>query len=126
MNFQAAVATCFSKYATLAGRASRSEYWYFFLFYLLANAVTAILDTALFRGSGFSPLNSITALVLLAPSLAVGVRRLHDTGRSGWWMLLLLVPLIGQIVLIVWFCTRGDPQPNRFGPPPVHGPTSSG
>jgi uncharacterized membrane protein YhaH (DUF805 family) len=121
MNFQAAVATCFSKYATLTGRASRAEYWYFFLFYLLANAVSAILDAALFRGSGFSPLNSITALVLLAPSLAVGVRRLHDTDRSGWWMLLLLVPLVGQIILIVWFCTRSEPQPNRFGPPPIHG-----
>ncbi len=126
MDFQAAVATCFSKYATLTGRASRAEYWYFFLFYLLANAVSAILDAALFRSSGFSPLNSITALVLLAPSLAVGVRRLHDTGRSGWWLLLLLVPVVGQIILIVWFCTRGEPQPNRFGPPPAHKPVPDG
>jgi uncharacterized membrane protein YhaH (DUF805 family) len=118
MNFQAAVASCFSKYATFSGRAPRSEYWYFVLFCILASIVTAILDTALFRRAGFSPLSTIASLGLVLPSLAASVRRLHDTGRSGWWVLLLFVPLVGQIILIVWYCTRGEPGPNRFGPPP--------
>lgn len=118
MDFKTAVTACLSKYATFTGRAGRPEYWYFFLFALLVHFGTAIVDAVLFRGS-FGPLNAIATLLLMLPLLAVGVRRLHDTGRAGWWMLLLLIPLIGSIVLIVWFCGRGEAQANRFGPPPA-------
>jgi uncharacterized membrane protein YhaH (DUF805 family) len=119
MNFQTAVASCFSNYATLSGRARRSEYWYFVLFHLLAQAVTAVLDIVLFPHVAFGPINTIASLVLLMPSVAVSVRRLHDIGRTGWWLLLGLIPLLGQLVLLIWACQRGEAQDNRFGPPPA-------
>lgn len=125
MNFQQGVKSVFSNYATFAGRARRAEYWWWVLFIILGNAVFSILDRALFghgmmmmRGDG-GPLGAIFSLLVLLPSIAVGVRRLHDTDRSGWWLLLGFIPLIGTIILLWWFCTRGTAGPNRFGADPV-------
>ncbi|HZH10451.1 MAG TPA: DUF805 domain-containing protein [Microvirga sp.] len=115
MDFGQSISTCFSKYATFSGRAPRSEYWWFALFGVLLSFGTQILDLFL----GFPVLNLIAMLAVLVPSIAVGVRRLHDTDRSGWWMLLLFIPLIGAIVLLVWFCSRGTLGPNRFGSDPL-------
>lgn len=88
--FAEAISVCLSSYFTFSGRASRSEYWYFFLFGVLAGLVTGVLDSILFDVSfdseDFGPLNSLTSLVLLIPSLAVSWRRLHDIDRSGWWI----------------------------------------
>jgi uncharacterized membrane protein YhaH (DUF805 family) len=81
--------------------------------------VTAGIDLALFKDPQVLPLNTLSGLALLLPNLAVAVRRLHDTDRSGWWLLIALLPLIGLIVLIVFFCIRGTPGPNRFGPDPL-------
>ena len=111
-----AVKTCFNKYVTFAGRASRPEFWYFFLFLLIGNLVTVVLDQSVFAGNMISPLNSIFGLVTVLPWLAVSVRRLHDVDRSGWWILIGFIPLIGAIVLIVWFSTAGTNGTNRFGP----------
>ena len=72
-----------------------------------------------FPGAAVSPLNSLANLALLLPNLAVGARRLHDTDRSGWFLLLVFIPLIGIIILIVWWCQRGTAGPNRFGPDPL-------
>ncbi|WP_191061658.1 DUF805 domain-containing protein [Geminicoccus harenae] len=119
MDFQTAVRTCFHKFATIQGRAARAEYWYFFLFYLIAIFAAGVLDAVLFRHSVNGPLSTLVWLVLLLPWLAVAVRRLHDRDRSGWWLLLHFVPVVGQIVLLVWFCLPGTPGPNRFGPPPA-------
>jgi uncharacterized membrane protein YhaH (DUF805 family) len=119
MDFQTAVRTCFNKFATIQGRAARAEYWYFFLFYLIAIFASGVLDAVLFRHHANGPLSTLAWLVLLLPWLAVAVRRLHDRDRSGWWLLLHFVPVVGQIVLIVWFCLPGTPGPNRFGPPPA-------
>lgn len=123
MNFQQAIRRVFSNYATFSGRARRAEYWWWVLFMILASLVVGILDAALFDGMGRmqdnGPLSAILSLVLLLPSLAVGARRLHDTGRSGWWLLLGFIPLIGTIILIWWFCTPGTVGPNRFGPDPL-------
>ncbi len=87
--FSEAIRVCLGKYIAFSGRASRSEYWYFFLFTVLAGLVAAVLDAGLF-GTGwedeFSPLNTLTNLALLLPMLAVGWRRLHDINRSGWWI----------------------------------------
>jgi uncharacterized membrane protein YhaH (DUF805 family) len=116
MTFLDAVCRCFALYATFAGRARRSEFWFFWLFNLLAHGVAGILDAALF--SVDAPLNAIVSLVLLVPNLAVAVRRLHDVGRSGWWLLILLVPLIGIVVLLIWYLSRGEDGPNRFGTDP--------
>jgi uncharacterized membrane protein YhaH (DUF805 family) len=119
MNFQEAIASGFRNYATFSGRASRSEFWYWVLFAMLAGAVAAILDYAMFD-TEFSPLNSIVNLILFLPGLAVSVRRLHDLDRSGWWILIVFT-IIGIIVLLAWYCMKGTTGPNRFGPDPLGG-----
>ena len=119
MDFMTAVRTCLSKYVDFSGRARRSEYWYFVLFNLVVNIVTTILDNLLgmdFEGSG-GILSTVAGLALFLPGLAVGVRRLHDTDRSGWWILIGLIPIIGWILLIVWYCTDSKPD-NQYGPNP--------
>ncbi|MFY1670896.1 DUF805 domain-containing protein [Plantactinospora sp. WMMB334] len=127
MSFTAAVRSVLSQYVGFSGRARRAEYWWFFLFSLLVGIVTSILDSALgtdFEGASGSGglLNLIATLALVLPSLAVGVRRLHDTDRSGWWILIGLIPLVGAIVLLVFFVLDGTPGPNRFGPSPKYSP----
>jgi uncharacterized membrane protein YhaH (DUF805 family) len=117
MDFQQAVKSCFAKYATFPGRAARSEFWYWQLFLTVAGVAVAIVDAVL--GLHSKPLGLIFYLVTLAPTLAVGARRLHDTGRSAWWLLLWLVPLIGWIVLLVWACTKGSNGYNGYGPDPL-------
>jgi len=119
MDFGQAIATNFKKYATFNGRADRSEYWYWVLFTIIGSIVTATLDYALFSDNDFaSPLNSIFGLICFLPSFAVGVRRLHDIGKSGWWVLIALT-IIGIIVLIVWACQKSDTGPNAYGSEPV-------
>ncbi|WP_344762918.1 DUF805 domain-containing protein [Actimicrobium antarcticum] len=105
MTFLDAIKTCFSKYAEFNGRASRPEYWYFFLFLVLASLVLGMVSNT---ASG------IFSLVTLIPSVAAATRRLHDTNRSGWLQLLWLVPLIGWIVVIV-FLAQEAKEPNQFG-----------
>lgn len=117
MDFWTAVKTRLGKYVTFAGRARRAEYWWFVLFEILANAVAAVID----QGGTNGAAEGVVGLVLLLPGLAVAVRRLHDLGRSGWWLLISLVPLIGVLVLLVWDCRRGTPGPNRHGPDPLSG-----
>ena len=111
MGFWQAVASGFSNYVTFSGRACRSEYWYWVLFIILCEIVTSIIDYTI----GINLMTGIFGLVTLLPSLAVAVRRLHDIDRSGWWYLLMFVPLIGAVVLIVWWCKRGSKGYNRFG-----------
>ena len=119
--------TALKNYAVFSGRSRRSEYWYFGLFYLIFYAGFAVLDgiTGTFDvRSGMGLFTGILTLGLLLPSLAVSVRRLHDTGRSGWWLLIGIIPLIGGIVLIVWFAQDGELGVNRFGPNPKEGTLS--
>ena len=115
MSFTEAISSGFRNYVNFTGRAVRSEFWFWFLFSVLASIVAGIIDYALF-GVGLSPISGLVSLALFLPGLALSVRRLHDTGRSGWWILLVLIPIIGAIVLLIWFCTRGTPGPNQFGP----------
>ena len=93
MNFGQAISSCLSKYATFSGRASRAEFWWFFLFQILISLAASMLGETI---------NSLVVLGLLLPALAVGTRRLHDIGRSGWWQLLMLT-VIGLLVLIYWW-----------------------
>ncbi|MBC7379425.1 MAG: DUF805 domain-containing protein [Burkholderiaceae bacterium] len=109
MNFGQAISTCFKNYATFTGRASRPEFWWFFLFQLLVSLATSMVSDIL---------NGLAMLALLLPGLAVGARRLHDIGKSAWLLLLWLIPLIGWVILIVWACQKSDPAGNVYGPPP--------
>ncbi|MCA0201866.1 MAG: DUF805 domain-containing protein [Proteobacteria bacterium] len=144
MDFGTAIATCFRKYVTIKGRASRSEYWWFALFGLLLQLCTTILDRALMgteEGAG-KPFTAIQGIVLFLPSLAVMVRRFHDINFSGWVPLgmavfgillavaatafdlglnLLFFSLLTLllIVYIYFLCTSGDRGDNRFGPDPL-------
>lgn len=104
MTFGESISTCFKKYATFDGRATRSEYWWFFLFTVLVSAALGIVSEAL---------SGVFSIGVLLPSLAVGVRRLHDIDKSGWFLLLWFIPLIGWIILIVWAAQEGK-EPNRF------------
>jgi uncharacterized membrane protein YhaH (DUF805 family) len=119
MGFGEAIASGFSNYVNFTGRAPRSEYWFWILFYIIVSVVTALIDLALFRGSAVSPLNTLASLALFLPTLAVAIRRLHDTDRSGWWVLIGLIPIVGWIILLIWYCAAGTPGPNRFGPDPL-------
>jgi uncharacterized membrane protein YhaH (DUF805 family) len=113
MSFGDSIATCFRKYAEFKGRASRAEYWWFVLFAVLAYVAAAIVDTALENAAP----TALVLLGLLLPSLSVAVRRLHDTGRPGWWYLIALIPF-GSIVLIVFFAQQGEASGNKYGPVP--------
>jgi uncharacterized membrane protein YhaH (DUF805 family) len=111
------------QYADFEGRARRKEYWMYALFNLLALFVAAILDSllGLTRNGLFGPVYGLYALATFIPGLAVGARRLHDTDRSGWWLLLAIIPLIGAIVLLVWCATEGTRGSNQFGDDPKAG-----
>lgn len=106
MTFTESISTCFSKYATFDGTASRSEYWWFILFLFVTGAVVSIVNESL--GIVFN-------LATLIPSIAAACRRLHDTDRSGWLQLLFLVPVIGWIIVIVFLAQ--DSRPNRYEQP---------
>jgi uncharacterized membrane protein YhaH (DUF805 family) len=116
MGFTEAISSGFRNYVNFSGRAVRSEYCYWTLFAFLALIVTIIIDAAVLGQTERFPLTSLLELALLLPWLAVSVRRLHDLDRSGWWILLSFIPLIGSIILLVWNCMRGTIGPNRFGP----------
>jgi uncharacterized membrane protein YhaH (DUF805 family) len=126
MDFMTAVRTCFAQYVGFSGRARRSEFWYFVLFTFLVGAVANILDEILGTdydtGSG-GLLSTVASLALLLPQVAVGARRLHDIDRSGWWQLIGIIPIIGWILVIVWFATDTKPGDNQYGPNPKTGPT---
>ncbi len=110
MNFQDSIKTCFTKYVDFKGRASRSEYWWFLLLYAIVVFVASIINENL-------PI--LVMLGFMLPLIAAGVRRLHDTNRTGWLYLLCLIPLIGAIILIVFFVQEGTPGPNLYGNPPA-------
>ena len=106
------------KYLVFTGRATRTEYWMFALFNVIISIVLSIIGYVVVGGNGQSALSSLYSLAVLLPSLGVSVRRLHDTNRSGWWLLISLVPIIGIIVLIVFLVQDSDPGDNRYGPNP--------
>ena len=109
------------KYAVFSGRARRMEYWYFVLFNLIVAFVLALIDTLLGTTTGvssFGLLSGIYGLAVLIPTLAVLVRRLHDIDRTGWWILINLIPLVGTIVLLVFALMPGTPGSNQYGPDP--------
>ena len=115
LGFNEAVGTCFRKYFDFTGRARGSEFWYFYLFCVLIFIVATILDTNLFgyAWEDYGPLYLITNVCLIIPQISVATRRLHDTGKSGWWQLIYLT-LIGILLLLYWFIKKGDTDKNRY------------
>jgi uncharacterized membrane protein YhaH (DUF805 family) len=116
MGMGEAVSSVLTKYATFSGRARRSEHWWFVLAYSVVNVVASIVDAQL----GSAILEVVLVLALLVPGLAVMVRRLHDIGRSAWWALIGLVPLVGGIVLLVFACQDSNVGTNKYGPSPKY------
>lgn len=111
-----------SQYADFSGRARRAEYWYFALVCVLIAIPLLVLDFTFdlySRAAGLGVLSGVFMFAMLLPSIAVGVRRLHDTGRSGWWWLINFVPFIGPLVILVFCIERGQPFVNRFGADPL-------
>lgn len=107
------------RYAVFSGRSRRKEFWMFFLFCVIVGVLTAMLDAILgFGWDGYGPINLLASIALLIPSIAVAVRRLHDTDRSGWWVLLSLIPILGGLALLALCCLDGTLGPNRFGDDP--------
>jgi len=105
------------RYAEFEGRSRRKEFWFFVLFYIIFLIVASLIDGALVSVIGFPVLSVIVGLGLLIPSIAVSVRRLHDTGLSGWWYLLSLIPIV-SLVLIYFFVKDSQPGSNDHGPNP--------
>ena len=126
MSFTAAIKSFWSNYATFKGRARRSEYWYIQLFLVLTNLAVAAIDLVLMNGDvdrfvangGGGIVGLVWILVTIVPALAVLVRRLHDTGKSGWWILIGLVPFVGTIVLFVFSVLDSNAGANRYGESP--------
>ena len=117
MNLQSSIKTCFQKFSDFNGRASRSEFWYFYLFAILVYVISIFIGIQM---PFFFAVAAIFALILFVPTLAVTARRLHDTGRSGWWQLTAYIPYVGiiaSIFLIVIWCTEGEKKQNEYGKP---------
>lgn len=118
MDFMTAIRSCLDKYVTFSGRARRSEFWWFFLFNLIGSAIANVIDTGVI---GLPILSIVWMLALLLPGISVSVRRMHDLDKSGWWIFIVLIPLIGFLIYVYWFIQRGTEGPNRFGPDPFDG-----
>jgi uncharacterized membrane protein YhaH (DUF805 family) len=122
VNLIDAVKSGFRNYARFSGRARRSEFWFWTLFNVIVGIVASVLDNAagLTNDLGNGPFQGIVGLALLVPSLAVGWRRLHDTGKSGALYLIGIIPVVGTILVIVWACQDSQAGQNRYGPSPKH------
>ena len=122
MSFTEAVRTCLKeKYYNFNDRAQRSEYWWFALFACGVTIVLSVLDNLIFNNaSGYGIFSTIWGVAILLPYLGVGVRRLHDLDKSGWWLLISLIPVVGFIILVFWFVQQGTGAQNRFGADPLN------
>jgi uncharacterized membrane protein YhaH (DUF805 family) len=128
MNFVEAVKSGYANYVNFSGRSQRSAYWWWMLFQIVVALVIALLEGggSFSRGAGSMEFavvgglfSTIWSLANIVPGIAVSVRRLHDLDKSGWWLLIGLIPLVGAIILLVWFCSRGTGGANRFGAGPL-------
>ena len=116
MSFGQSIATVLKNYAVFRGRASRPEFWWYYLVYVIATLIVAFIDNAIGAGN---ILIAVFILALFLPTLAVTIRRLHDSDKRGWWVLIQLIPIVGTIVMLVFLVSKGTPGDNRFGPPTV-------
>jgi uncharacterized membrane protein YhaH (DUF805 family) len=130
VGFTEAIQSGFQNYVKFDGRADRAAYWWWVLFTIIVSTVANVIDRAIgstivttpaaagVSGTTFGVVATIASLVLFLPSLGLLVRRLHDTDRSGWWVLITVIPIIGWIVLLFFLLQPGSLGPNRYGTPP--------
>ena len=125
MDFGTAITTCITKCVTFKGRASRSEYWKFYLFAVICYVCAYLLDiwlgttmTDVDGSFGGGALLWFAIVLFAVPTISASVRRLHDTDRSGWWFLIQFIPIVGPLVLLIWMCTPGTDGVNSYGPDP--------
>ena len=128
MNFVEAVKSGYQNYVNFSARSSRSAFWWWALFQIVVSIVIAMVegggsssvgDGMMSANYNAGPIGIVWSLANLLPGIAIGVRRLHDLDKSGWWVLIALIPLIGAIILIVWYCSKGTTGDNRFGADPL-------
>ena len=124
MNFVEAVKSGYQNYVNFSGRSARSAFWWWVLFQFIVSIVIAMVEGGGHASAGMmsynaGPIAMVWSLANLLPGIAVAVRRLHDIDKSGWWLLIGLIPLIGWIILIVWYATKGTTGSNRFGADPL-------
>ena len=115
VSFTQAIKMALDKYCCFTGRASRSEYWWWVLFTFV---ISVIVGAVFGDGTAGKIVSSLVGLAFLLPGLGLSVRRLHDTGKSGWWILIGLIPLVGAIILLIFFIKDSDPATNAYGPVP--------
>jgi uncharacterized membrane protein YhaH (DUF805 family) len=118
MGFVESISSGFRNYANFAGRAPRSEFWCWVLFAILVSLAAVVLDEIIDAAGHSRPFHFIAGLMVFIPTISVSVRRLHDINRTGWWRLLVFTG-IGDLLLLIWDCTKGTDGPNRFGPDPL-------
>ncbi|MBD5345524.1 MAG: DUF805 domain-containing protein [Bacteroides sp.] len=117
ISFKEAVVRALTRnYCNFNGRASRSEYWWFTLFTIILEVIISLVFGT--HQTTLGIVGGLAGLALLLPGLGLCVRRLHDIGKSGWWILISLIPTVGAIILIIWFCKDSDPVSNAYGPVP--------
>jgi len=117
MSFVEAIRSVLTQYVGFSGRARRAEYWYFFLFECIVNFVLSMLGN-ITDMNFFNILITLFNLAVFLPGLAVCFRRMHDTGKSAWYLLIGLVPIVGQILIMLWFIKDSEPGTNQYGPNP--------
>jgi uncharacterized membrane protein YhaH (DUF805 family) len=117
MSFGSSITYCFRNYATFSGRAGRSEFWWFTLFVLVVSAGLNVIERLIWQDHTVGWLVLIWTLIVALPHLAVGSRRLHDCGRTGWLQLLLIIVCIGTVILVIFWVQRGSDEQNAYGPP---------
>lgn len=120
VGFVEAFSLFFKNYVNFGARSSRGAYWWWFLWSIIISFGLAFIEGLVFglglEGAGSGPASILFSFATLIPGISIGVRRLHDMGRSGWWLLIALIPLVGIILLIVWFCQPGQDGTNKYGP----------
>ncbi len=124
MNFVEAVKSGYQNYVNFSGRSARSAFWWWALFQIIVAIIIGAVEGGGQASAGMmsynaGPIAMVWSLANLLPGIAVGARRLHDIDKSGWWLLIGLIPLIGWIILIVWYATKGTTGDNRFGADPL-------
>ena len=117
VTFKQAIELNYRRWKDWEGRTGRAEFWWFVLFYFVVSIVLSLFSDDHGIGFMFGLLAFAVTLVNFIVMLSASVRRLHDTGRSGWWVLLGLIPVLGTIILIIFYAQKGDPVDNRYGPP---------